>query len=148
MLLLSILLMDETNDYEYFFHKYKISNKIKDNLIILNKGFKDFKSNKDFFKKDIKNNLYKYNLNNIEILYVLNILDKKKITKLDLNYLKELPRISIPKFPYDGKFLISRGLKEGKNLGVILREVEKHWLGNDFYITNKELETIVNKYAK
>ena len=50
MLLLSIL-MDETDDYEYFFHKYKISNKIKDNLIILNKGLKDLKSNKDFLKK-------------------------------------------------------------------------------------------------
>ena len=67
---------------------------------------------------------------------------------MDLNYLKELPRISIPKFPYDGKFLINRGLKEGKNFGVILKEVEKHWLRNDFNITNKELETIVNKHTK
>ena len=140
--------MDETYDYEYFSHKYKVSNRIKDNLSLLNKGYKDFKLNKDFFKKYTKNNLYKYNQKNVEILYALKLLDKKKITKEDLNYFKDLSKILIPKFPYDGKFLIKRGLKEGKNFGIILNELEKHWLQNDFSINNKDLEIIVNKHIQ
>ena len=79
ILFLAVLIMDETNDYEYFFHKYKISNKIKDNLIILNRGYKNFQANNDFFKKDVKSNLYKFSQKNMAILYTLNILDKKKL---------------------------------------------------------------------
>ncbi len=148
ILFLAVLIMDETNDYEYFFHKYKISNKIKDNLIILNRGYKNFQANKDFFKKEIKSNLYKYSQKNMAILYALNILDKKKISSLDINLFKELSKMSLPKFPYDGKSLINRGMKEGKNFGIILKEAEQLWLANNFNITNKDLDSIVNKHAK
>ena len=148
ILFLAVLIMDATNDYEYFFHKYKISNKIKDNLIILNRGYKNFQANKDFFKKDVKSNLYKYSQKNMAILYTLNILDKKKITSLDINLFKELSKMSLPKFPYDGKSLINRGMKEGKSFGIILKEAEKLWLANNFNITNKDLDSIVNKHAK
>ncbi len=148
ILFLCILLIDETNNFEYFFHKYNISNKIKDNLILINTAYKNSKENKDFFKNDIKNNLYKYNKKNIEILYAINLLNKKKISKIDLNFFKELSKITIPKFPIDGKSLINRGMKEGKNFGLILKEAEKFWLKNNFNISSKDLETIVNKYPK
>ena len=82
------------------------------------------------------------------ILYTLNILDKKKITSLDINLFKELSKMSLPKFPYDGKSLINRGMKEGKNFGIILKEAEQLWLANNFNITNKDLDSIVNKHAK
>jgi len=39
-------------------------------------------------------------------------------------------------------------MKEGKSFGIILKEAEKLWLANNFNITNKDLDSIVNKHAK
>ena len=32
-----------------------------------------------------------------------------------------IERISIPKFPYDGKYLMKKGLVEGKKIGLVLK---------------------------
>ena len=42
ILLLSILLVDLKGNQEYFSHKYKVSNKIYDNLNLLGEKFKEF----------------------------------------------------------------------------------------------------------
>ena len=51
LLFLSILLIDLKSNYEYFCHKYKISNKIKEELSLLGDNFKIFNRDKEFFKK-------------------------------------------------------------------------------------------------
>ncbi len=55
---LAIMLIDETNNHEYFSHKYNVSNELKENLNLIAKNFKTFQKNKEFFQKDIKKNIY------------------------------------------------------------------------------------------
>ena len=145
ILFLSILLMDLKDNHEYFSHKYKVSNKINDNLSLLGNKFKEFKTNKEFFKKNLKNNLYEIGVNNMKILYCLFILEKKKISDKEIISLKSLDKISIPKFPFDGKFLIKRGIQEGKKIGTILSEAKKIWVKNDFYLSPNDFEKIIKK---
>ena len=46
--------------------------------------------------------------------------------------------------PVKAKDLIEKfGLKEGKLLGLILREIEESWLDNNFKISNNQIEDIV-----
>ena len=145
MLLLSILLIDLKNNHEYFSHKYKVSNKIKENLHLLGNKFKDTKFDKEFFKKKLKTNLYDLGLKNLKILFCLNLLEKKKITSEDLRFFQTIEKILIPKFPFDGKFLIKKGIQEGKKIGKILNEAEQSWIKNDFNLSSEDFEMIIKK---
>ena len=145
ILLLSILLIDLKDNYEYFCHKYKLSNKTRDNLKLLGSKFKELKTNKDFFKKNLKNNAYNMGLKNLKILLTLNLLDKRKISTKEINIYKVIEKISIPKFPFDGKFLLKKGIQEGKKIGIILKEAEKIWVDNNFNLSHKDFEIIIKK---
>ncbi len=145
LLLLSILLIDLKENQEYFSHKYKVSNKIRDNLLSLGKEFRNLKTDKEYFKKRLKNNLYKIGLKNLKILYCLNLLDKKIIAKNEIIFFDTLKKTSIPEFPFDGKFLIKKGIQEGKNIGIILKEAEKIWAQNNFNLSTEDFELIIKK---
>ena len=84
-------------------------------------------------------------LKNLKILFTLYLLDKKKISNKEVNIYKVIEKISIPKFPFDGKFLLKRGIQEGKKIGKILNEAEKIWIDNNFNLSPKDFETIIKK---
>ncbi len=145
ILFLSILLIDLKDNHEYFCHKYKVSNKTRDNLKLLGSKFKELQTDKEFFKKNLKNNAYNMGLSNLKILFTLNLLNKKKISKKEISIYKVIDKISIPKFPFDGKFLLKKGVQEGKKIGIILNEAEKIWVNNNFNLSPKDFETIIKK---
>ena len=145
ILLMSILLIDLRDNHEYFCHKYKLSNKTRDNLKLLGSKFKELLTDKEFFKKNLKNNAYNVGLKNLKILLSLNLLNKKKISNKEISIYKIIEKISIPKFPFDGKFLLKRGIQEGKKIGIILNEAEKIWVNNNFNLSPKDFEIIIKK---
>ena len=145
MLLLSILLIDLKDNQEYFCHKYKVPNKTRDNLKLLGSKFKELQTDKEFFKKNVKNNAYNIGLKNLKILFTLNLLNKKRISNKEIDTYKVIEKISIPKFPFDGKFLLKKGVQEGKKIGVILSEAEKIWVNNNFNLSPKDFEAIIKK---
>ena len=69
-------------------------------------------------------------------------------SKLLSNLLSEIDKIKIPTFPFNGQFLKEQGLVEGKEIGFILKELEKEWLDKDFNLKNNEAISIVNKVKK
>ena len=145
ILLLSILLIDLKDNCQYFSHKYKVSKKIQENLDIIGRKYKEIKNDKEFFKKNLKKNLYNIGLKNFKILFCLNLLEKKKISMKEISTFKNLDRISIPKFPFDGKFLLKKGIQEGEKIGIILQEAEKIWVQNDFILSSNDFESIIRK---
>ena len=84
-------------------------------------------------------------LKNLKILFTLNLLNKKKISNKEISIYKVIDKISIPKFPFDGKFLLKKGVQEGKKIGIILNEAEKIWVNNNFNLSPKDFETIIKK---
>ena len=63
-----------------------------------------------------------------------------KILKLKNN----LSQLHKPLFPIKAKYLIDNyGLKEGKILGQKLMKLEEIWINNDFKITQKDIEAVV-----
>ena len=111
----------------------------------MGKEFRNLKTDKEYFKKRLKNNLYKIGLKNLKILYCLNLLDKKIIAKNEIIFFDTLKKTSIPEFPFDGKFLIKKGIQEGKNIGIILKEAEKIWAQNNFNLSTEDFELIIKK---
>ena len=60
----------------------------------------------------------------------------------DLNkILKNIEQASLPNFPYDGAYLIKKGLSEGKNIGLALKKLEQNWIENNYKLLTFEPTT-------
>ena len=122
-----------------------MSNKIYNNLYLLGDKYKKVKTDKEFFKKNLKFELYKIGVKNLKILFCLHLLDRNKIALKDINFFQIIEKISIPEFPFDGKFLLKKGIQEGKKVGTILKEAEQIWIENNFNLSSEDLEIIIKK---
>ncbi len=145
-LLLAILLIDKDDNYEYFCHKYNVSNDIQDDLNLLAKNLKLLQNNKDFFNKDIEKHIYLNNKSHLINLNILNFtLNSKYSFKNFSETLEKILKSKIHKFDIDGKYLIERGMREGVLLGKVLRNIEKEWIENNFNISDERVKEIINQ---
>ena len=143
-ILLAILLIDETNNHEYFSHKYNTSTNLKEKLNLLAKNFINFKVNKNFFQNDLKKNIFYFGKEHLQKLLILNFVSNKKVKFKDyLNISNSIEKISIPLFPFDGKYLKKRGMKEGAIMGKTLVMLQNEWVNNGFKIFDEEISKII-----
>ena len=142
----AVLLVDEKDNFEYFCHKYKVSNKLKKELSFIASNYLKFKKEKNFFKKDLKKNIYRYEKKNIIKLIEFIYCAEKKIS---INILKkirsDIDKIEIPNFPFNGKYVMDRGIEDGKKIGFALKEMEKEWIENNFNLNSQEAVSIITK---
>ena len=143
--LLAILLIDKTNNHEYFSHKYNISNNLKKNLQILAKNFINLNGDKNFFIKDLQKNFFYFGKEHLITLNQLNYSNNNQIKLKDyLNTFKTINTLVLPKFPFDGNFLKNKGIKEGRKIGKMLKLIEEDWLDNGFKISDQRISKIIN----
>ena len=142
--LLAVLLIDETNNHEYFSHKYNISNDLREDLNLMAKNFINFKANKRFFIKDLKKNIYFFGKRHLTALSILYFSNSKKATLKDyLDILKNINKLDIPIFSFNGAYLKEKGMKEGASIGKTLKLIESEWIDNDFKISNDSVLNII-----
>ena len=148
-IIFSILLVDEKDNYEYFYHKYKTSNKLKKDLSFIASNYVKFKEERNYLKKDLKKNVYRLGKDNIKkLLGFIYCAESKISTNLLNNIINEINKIEIPNFPFNGQYLIDQGLVDGKKIGFALKELEKEWVQNDFNLKTEEAVSIVDKIKK
>ena len=145
-ILLAVLLIDEKDNHEYFIHKYNVSNKTKDTLDQFNKNLINLKNDKDFFEKNLRQNLYLNGKNHLVALNLINFSINSKVKLKDFSKtLEKILKIKIPIFPIDGELLKQKGMYEGQSLGNVLRTLEKEWINNNFKISNERIEEVVRE---
>ena len=148
-LLFSILLVDEKDNFEYFCHKYKVPNNLKKALSFIAENYTKFNKEKFFLKKDLRKNIYNHGKENIKFLLKFIYCAKLNFSaKLLSNLLNEVDKVEIPSFPFHGQYLKEQGFTEGKEIGFVLKELEKEWLDKDFNLKANEAISIVNKAKK
>ena len=147
-LILAVLLIDEKNNHEYFTHKYNVSNDIKESLSLLAKNLTQIKGNKDFFKKDLEKNIYLNDKNHLINLNILNFVINEKLKFKDFSEtLKKILQSKKQKFPVDGKFLMDNGMKQGSQMGKVLKKIEEEWIKNNFEISEDKMKEIIRLHS-
>ena len=142
--LISLMIIDETDNSEYFLYKFNISNEDKKRIRFLSNIFSKPLDKNIFSEKNLWKMLYYNNSNFLNDLINFQMYRSKKIGKKLLE-LKEFFNNQIPpKFNVKAKSLMDKfNLKEGKELGQKLKEIELVWINNSFKITEKQIEKIV-----
>ncbi len=142
--ILFLMIIDETDNLEYFLYKYNISKKDQKRAYAI----KNF-----YIEKNGSKTLNEANLNKVlyydgkeAVLDILNfkIIKTKKIDK-KLFSLQELYKNKItPSLPVGADLLMTKyKIPEGKQLGSMLKQIEEEWIKNNFKISNKQVDNIV-----
>ena len=148
-LFLSLLITDQSNDYEYFCHKYKVSNSIKDRLKNISLNFKELENKKFYSEKNIRKLIYLLNKDHVRDLLLFSIFINTRIKTFNLKRLVDyVDECKIPKFPISGDYLKGHGYESGKSLGKKLKLLEEKWIENNFFIEKKTIEKALQKENK
>ena len=142
---LSILIIDETDNTDYFLYKYKLSNNDKKRIKFLYQNYPKLSDNNFFSEKNFHKLVY-YNDKSlvIDLIDFKICVSKKDITKM-IKLKNSIIETNKPIFPIKAKNLIEEyNLKEGKELGTTLKKIEDLWVQNNFKITNQEVNRIIN----
>ncbi len=142
--LLSIMIIDGTDNTDYFFYKFNISKKDKKRLQVIDSFYKEKANIRNFTEKNL-NNIFYYNGKGA----VIDIINFKLFTsnKVEKNLLKMVELYKnkvIPTIPIGAKDLMSKyNIPEGKILGKKLKMIEEIWVQNGFKISDKQVQKIV-----
>ena len=143
--LLSLMIVDETDNTDYFLYKFNIPKKDKKRIKSIDNFFKEKISSKLFTKNNMDKIFYYQGKQFILDILSYRIIKSKKVD----NYLKELiknyEKKVIPIMPIKADFLMKKyKIPEGQQLGNKLKIIEDHWVKNNFKISDEDVDNIVN----
>ena len=145
-LILALLLIDESNDYEYFCHKYKTSNVIKNRFKNISVNFENLTSKKFYSEENIKKLIYLSNKDYVMDLLLFSICENNKINNSNIEKLMHyISSCEIPKFPISGDYLKKHGYVTGQALGKKLKSLEEKWIENNFVMNEKVFKKSLDK---
>ena len=144
ILLLSLMIIDNSDNVDYFLYKYNLSKKDQKRIKIIDSFFKDKFNLKKFTQYNF--NEYFYYEGNQAVLDVLRfkVIKSKKIDKSLIELIEYYKNKPIPKMPIGAELLMQKyKIPEGKQLGVKLKKIEVEWVKNNFTISDKQVENII-----
>ena len=143
--LLSLLIIDGSDNADYFIYKFNISKKNQKRLKIIDQFYNKKITSTSFSEKNL-NRLFYFNGKEALIdilsyrLFFQKKIDKKLLTLINLFNSKVLPTM-----PISAKVLMEKyNIPEGKNLGNKLKTIEKEWINNNFQLSLKQINKIIN----
>ncbi len=143
--LLSTMIIDDTDNIDYFFYKYNLSRKDQIRIKIISDFYKDKRNNRLFTEKNMNKVFYYNGKQAVMDILIFNTFRFKKINQNIIDLIKLYKSKDIPVMPIKADLLMSKyKFKEGKNLGNKLKLIEKEWVNNDFKITDKQVENLIN----
>lgn len=145
--MLSLLLIDQTKNFERFVKDFQLSNEIKNRLNNLQSQFTFKTADKIEKIENLKKSVLKYGVPSvidfIHFQYLIN--EKYDYSMYEKNY-KTIKEITSPKFEFDINILKKKGFKENKNLGNALNFIKQRWIANNYKIRDKDIDDAVQLF--
>ena len=142
--LISLLIVDGTDNVDYFIYKFNISKKDQKRLKVIDSFYKENVSIKNFTEKNF-NKIFYFN-GRQAVLDIINfkLFSSKSVEKKLLKLAEVYKEKIIPTLPIGANVLMSKyKIPEGKLLGIKLKLIEETWVQNSFQITEKQIQTII-----
>jgi poly(A) polymerase len=143
--MLSLMIIDDSDNTDYFFYKFNISKKDQKRIKIINDFYQEKISSKTFSENRM-NRIFYYD-GKQAVCDILNyyLIKSKKIEKNLMDLIHLYKNKSIPKMPIGADTLMTKfNIPEGKQLGTKLKTIEEEWVKNNFKISDKQITYIVN----
>ena len=143
--LISLMIVDETDNVDYFLYKFNISTKNKKRIKNIDNFYKEKISSKTFNHNNMNKYFYYYGRE-----ATLDILNFKlvKLNKVDKSLTELVKYYEIKEaliMPVKADFLMKKyEIPEGKLIGEKLKRIEEEWVKNNFKISDQEVDSIVN----
>ena len=141
--LLSLMIVDGTDNTDYFLYKFNISKKDQKRLKLIDFFYKEKTNLKNFTEKNF-NKIFYFNGKQAVIdiinfkLFTSNKVEKKLIKLIEVYKDK-----AIPTMPIGANTLMAKyNIPEGKILGNKLKMIEEAWVENGFTISEKNIQKI------
>ena len=141
---LSLMIIDGTDNVDYFIYKFNISKKDQKRLRVIDFFYKEDVGIKNFTDKNF-NKIFYFNgrqavLDIVNFKLFTSKIVEKKLLKLVESYKDKI----IPTLPIGANVLMSKyNIPEGKILGSKLKLIEETWVQNSFQISEKQIQKIV-----
>ena len=143
--LLSLMVIDGTDNVDYFIYKFNLSKKNQIRLLLLNSFNLEKVTSKTFSEKNL-NKIFYFSGREalIDIIY-FKIFKSSKVDNKLLKLIKIFKDKEFPVMPLKGNILMEKyNVSEGKELGKKLKAIEEIWVNNSFKISEKEIQKIVS----
>ena len=137
------MIIDGTDNTDYFLYKFNISKKDQKRLKTINLFYKEEESIKKFNEKSF--NKFFYFNGKQAVIDVINfkIFTSDKVEKKLINLMESYKNKVIPTMPIGANNLMTKyNIPEGKTLGNKLKMIEEVWVNNGFKISEKQVQKI------
>ena len=144
--LLSTMIIDGTDNADYFLYKFNISKKDQKRIKIIDNFYKEKISSKSFSEKNLNKIFYYKGIQSLIDILSFRIFVSKKIDKKLVKFIEQFQSKDLPSMPINAKFLIEKyQIPEGKDLGTKLKNIEEEWVNNNFKLSQNQIDKIINR---
>ena len=143
--LLSLMIIDGTDNAEYFLYKFNLSKKDQKRIKIINNFYKEKITLKSFSEKAMNKLFYFHGKQSVIDILNFRIVSSKKLDGSLIELTELYSKKEIPVLPIGADILMTKyNIPEGKQLGIKLKILEEEWIKNNFEITDQQIDNIIN----
>ena len=143
--LLCLMIIDTSDNTDYFLYKFNISKKDQKRIKIIDDFYKEKVGSKSFTKNNINKIFYFYGKEAVLDILNFRIISSKKLENSLIELSDFYRKKEKPVLPIKAELLITKyRIPKGKELGVKLKIIEEEWVRNNFQITDKQIDNIIS----
>ncbi len=144
--LLSVLIIDGSDNAEYFIYKFNISKKDQKRIKNIDTFYKDKITANSFSEKNLNKLFYFQGRQCVLDILSYRLFSSKKIDQNLLKLIDQFKTKISPSMPIDAKFLMEKyEIPEGRDLGKKLKIIEEEWVNSNFNLSEKQINKIINR---
>jgi poly(A) polymerase len=141
--LLSLMIVDGTDNTDYFLYKFNISKKDQKRLKLIDFFNKEKVNIKIFTEKNFNKIFYFNGKQTVIDIITFKLFTSSKVEKKLIKLIEIYKNKIIPTMPIGANMLMTKyKIPEGKTLGIKLKMIEEIWVNNGFNISEKQIQKI------
>jgi poly(A) polymerase len=143
--LLSLVIIDGSDNVDYFIYKFNVSKKDQRRLKTIDKFYNEKITVTTFSEKSLNKFFYFHGKQAVIDVLSYKLFSLKKVDKQLLNFINIFKSKVLPTMPISAKILMKKyDIPEGKTLGDKIKKIEEVWVNNNFQLSEKQIAKIIS----